>query len=259
MSEKIAIMAALKEEIESLLATIQVRHTYEHGRRIFYEGDLFGQPVLLVFSRWGKVAAAATATELIARFGATRILFFGVAGALHSELKIGDIVIGNSLVQHDLDARPIFQQFEIPLLGKTTLPTHEEDTTRLAEAAQQFLASQFANKITPEAQAEFNIHTPQVLVGEIATGDRFFADAKSTATLRKARPDALCVEMEGASVAQVCAEYEIPFAIMRTISDNANEHASINFPRFTKKVASLYSFCVARNWLSSYHASHLSY
>ncbi|PWU15872.1 MAG: 5'-methylthioadenosine/adenosylhomocysteine nucleosidase, partial [Bdellovibrio sp.] len=212
-------------------------------------------PTVMVFSRWGKVAAAVTATELITRFGVTHLLFTGVAGAVDPRLRIGDIVVGESLVQHDLDARPIFKQFEVPLLRQTRLTTDLRDRETLWQAALHFVQQQFSTVISSEAKEEFALAQPAVYLGEIATGDQFFTSSMAAAGLRARLPNALCVEMEGAAVAQVCAEYGVPMTVFRTISDSANEHAPINFSHFTKNVAARYSHAIVENWLTRFRSS----
>src|SRR5262245_19958548 len=108
------IMAAMQEEIDTLLKVLPVdcKVIYD-GRRTYHSDHLWGTPMVVVFSRWGKVAAATTATHLIADFGVAEILFTGVAGAAHPGLKVGDVVVGARLWQHDMDARPLFPRHEI--------------------------------------------------------------------------------------------------------------------------------------------------
>ncbi|MDP6922821.1 MAG: 5'-methylthioadenosine/S-adenosylhomocysteine nucleosidase, partial [Lutibacter sp.] len=109
----IGIISAMQEEVEALLQALQNVSTRQKGQRTYFEGILFGKPVVIVFSRWGKVAAAATTTQLLNDFPVREVLFTGVAGAIQPDINIGDIVVGKQLYQHDLDARPFYQQFEI--------------------------------------------------------------------------------------------------------------------------------------------------
>ena len=118
----IGIMAAMQEEIDTLLKELPAgSEVVNDGRRTYHSGHLWGTPVVIVFSRWGKVAAATTATDLISDFCVTEILFTGVAGAAQPGLKVGDIVVGARLWQHDMDARPLFPRHEIPLLGRNSV------------------------------------------------------------------------------------------------------------------------------------------
>ena len=111
----------MPEEMNKIISAISNKEIIERGSRIYYKGILSGQEVVAVFSRWGKVAAATTATHLILEFKVDRIVFTGVAGGISPDLNIGDIVIGQHLYQHDMDARPLMRRFEIPLTGLDTM------------------------------------------------------------------------------------------------------------------------------------------
>src|SRR5262245_7934567 len=114
---KTGILGAMPEEIAVLEPLLtDPRPALRAGRR-FVSGELAGHPAVVVFSRWGKVAAASTATELILAHGVERIVFSGIAGSLRADLHVGDIVIADRLYQHDLDASPFFAPTEVPLLG----------------------------------------------------------------------------------------------------------------------------------------------
>jgi adenosylhomocysteine nucleosidase len=248
---KIGIMAAMSEEIDTLFADLKCTKKETVGLRSYCEGELFGVPVVLVFSRWGKVAAASTVTHLIDSYGVTEVLFTGVAGAIDPRLKLGDMVIGTELIHHDLDARPIFAKHEVPLLGVSRMATDSKWSRRLQDACSKFLSDEFFSEISECHREEFNLHAPKVYTGLIASGDSFFSSKQQVADLREALPDVLCVEMEGAAVAQVCHEYGIPFSILRTISDSADESAHIDFPRFVKAVSSIYSHGVLRRVIAN--------
>ena len=114
----IGIISAMQEEIQTLLENLQNKTTITKGMRTYHKGLLFNKPVVLVFSRWGKVAAATTTTQLINDFEIDEIIFTGVAGSIQNHINIGDIVIGKNLYQHDMDASPLLEPFEIPLLQK---------------------------------------------------------------------------------------------------------------------------------------------
>jgi adenosylhomocysteine nucleosidase len=238
----IGIMGAMPEEIEGVVALLTNPELTKMGKRSYFTGQINGIETVVVFSRWGKVAAATTVTTLIHEFKITELLFTGVAGAIHSDLKIGDIVLGQKLIQHDMDARPLMQQFEIPLLSKTYI---ESDKTHL-EIAVKAVNNVFKNKtlhtiIASEDLRKFNITQPRLFVGEIASGDQFFSSNEQKHALSSQLPEVLCVEMEGAAVAQVCYEYEIPFSIIRTISDVADDNSHIDFPPFIQKISSKYA------------------
>jgi adenosylhomocysteine nucleosidase len=243
----IAIISAMQEEIQALLNKLQNVKTSEKGMRTYYIGTLFNKDVVLVFSRWGKVAAAATTTQLISDFDLEEIIFTGVAGGIHSDLNIGDIVIGKNLYQHDLNASPFYEKFEIPILKKKFLKTN--DSTKLLQATNLFLEN-YNDYIQTNDALLFDITTPKVVFGDIASGDQFISSHKKIKKLNKGIPSAICVEMEGAAVAQICYEYEMPFSIIRIISDKANDNATIDFSKFSNSIASNYALGILKNYFA---------
>lgn len=241
----IGILSAMTEEIEALLGELQphpggARHS-ERGRRRYHHGMLFGVPVVLVYSRIGKVAAATTATHLILEHGVDEILFTGVAGAADSTLRIGDVVVADALYQHDMDASPLFARHEIPLLGVDRIETCPARRPHLLRAAHRFLNEDLDRHVPPAVQIEFQLRRPKAVAANIASGDKFFARLSDKEELKRRLKDVFCVEMEGAAVAQVCYEYDIPFSVIRTISDTADESAPIDFAKFIRFVASAYA------------------
>jgi adenosylhomocysteine nucleosidase len=249
----IGIIGAMPEEVDGIVHLLQEREEFTQGMRIYYKGKLNSIPTIVVFSRWGKVAAATTVTALITEFKITELIFTGVAGAIHKDLRVGDIVIGNRFIQHDMDARPIMKKHEIPLLGKTYLDSDDYQVNLALKAIQEVLSSnKLQNAIGTDVLSEFGITKPRVVVGEIASGDKFFSDAVDKQTLLQELPDTLCVEMEGAAVAQVCFEYEIPFTIIRTISDAADDSAHIDFTKFLSKISSKYSIEIIKSLYNTF-------
>lgn len=244
----IGILGAMPEEIEGVVALLSNCVQTTMGQRTYFSGHINGVETVVVFSRWGKVAAATTATTLIHEFKITELLFTGVAGAIHSELKIGDIVLGKRLLQHDMDARPLMNQYEIPLLSKIYFET---DSTYL-NTASNAIQTVFENKslhavICEKHLIEFSISQPKLWIGDIASGDQFFSTNEQKQYLNSQLPNVLCVEMEGAAAAQVCYECEIPFCIIRTISDTADDSAHLDFPSFIKKISSKYASEIIKN------------
>jgi adenosylhomocysteine nucleosidase len=238
----IGIMGAMPEEIGSITELLSDLNTREIGGRTYYSGLLNNIPAVVVFSRWGKVAAATTVTTLILEYKITELVFTGVAGAIHPELNIGDIVIGRRLIQHDLDARPIMPRFEIPLLGVSYIESYGPMLSNMQTIIRDMLSQQHLHTVIATKHLDhFNIHNPQLMMGDIASGDQFFASEDAKQELLRELPSVLCVEMEGAAVAQVCYEYRIPFTIIRTISDTANENAHLDFPSFIRHISSNYS------------------
>ena len=237
----LAIMSAMPEEITAILASLAGVTTRTLGSRQYHAGGFHGVPVVAVFSGWGKVAAAATTAQLIASCDATEIVFAGVAGAVRHGSSIGDVVIGTELIQHDLDASPIFARYEVPLLGKSLLATDAGLRGRLRNAAHEFLRQDLATMVAQRERDWFGISAPKVLEGVIASGDQFFDSVEEIADLRQRLPQVVCVDMEGAAVAQVCEEYAVPFAIVRTLSDSADENAPHDFQRFSREISGHYS------------------
>lgn len=239
---RIALMSAMLEEIEMLLPEMGPEvETVVRGQRTYYLGNLAGHEVVSVFSRWGKVAASATVTNLVTEFGAGAVLFSGVAGALSPGLKVGDIVVGEAFLQHDLDARPLVPQFEAPLLGVSRFQADPKLTQLLEAAAAAFAAEDLAESVGAEITKRFRLHAPSVRRGLIVSGDRFIGSRAEACRLRNLVGEALCVEMEGAAVAQVCFEYGIPCGVLRVISDGSDEGAPVDFLAFIKDVARHYS------------------
>ncbi|PCH52161.1 MAG: 5'-methylthioadenosine/S-adenosylhomocysteine nucleosidase [Flavobacteriaceae bacterium] len=241
----IGIISAMQEEIQALLHKLKNITTSKKGMRTYYTGTLFNKKVVLVFSRWGKVASAITTTQLINDFNVKEIIFTGVAGGIKDELNIGDVVIGNNMYQYDLNASPFYEKLEIPILKKKFLKT--ADASKLKEATNSFLSTY--NEYIKIADAKiFNITNPKLIFGDIASGDQFISSLKKIKKLNKLIPSAICVEMEGAAVAQVCFEYDMPFSIIRIISDKANDNATIDFSRFSNLIASNYALGIFKNY-----------
>ena len=232
-----AIVSAMHEELAAVLALMPDENRQVAAGREFWSGHLHGQPVIAVLSRIGKVAAATTATVLIERFGVSRIVFTGVAGGLAPAVKVGDIVVADAFLQHDLDASPIFPKYQVPLYGVDRFCTDPALSAELLQAARRAL---------PDAP----VHR-----GLILSGDRFVATTAESRALQAALPHALAVEMEGAAIAQVCHDYAIAFAAVRTVSDRADDDAHGDFTRFVREVASRYSAAIVGAFLSARSAS----
>ncbi len=243
---RLGIISALHEEQAGLVEALQGPATLIHGRREYFLGQLWGIDAVCVLSRIGKVAAAMTATTLVEKFGVTHILFTGVAGAGDTTIAVGDIVVAESLVQHDMDASPLFPRFEVPLTGKTHFQPDARLSLRVSSAAHAFLDDDLAHVIALADRATFGLNQPRVHRGLVASGDQFVHDAARINAMNSALPGLVAVEMEGAAVAQVCHELDVPFAVIRAISDNANEHAAHDFMGFVKTVAAQYAFHITR-------------
>lgn len=232
------IISAMPEEIDEVIQLLDNRRETSHGMRTYHRGTLNGHEVVVVFSRWGKVAAAATVATLIHEFGIGQLVFTGVAGALSPGVSVGDVVVARSLIQHDMDARPLMARFEIPLLGQSWLSTDDNLTEKALLAARSVMIPESLHHWLTESQLQqFGITAPTIHTGAIASGDRFIAGAREREALLLELPDLLCVEMEGAAAAQVCFENQVPFTVIRLISDSADESSHLDFPAFVQSVA----------------------
>ena len=240
----IAILSALQEEQRGLIELLEQPQKIKHAGRDFWLGDLHGQPVVLALSKIGKVAAATTATALIERFSAHQIVFTGVAGGLGDGVCVGDIVVAQDFMQHDFDASPIVPRYQLPMYDKTRFAGDAVLTEQLLVAARLALA-----------EVRFSAAYPNATVhhGLVASGDRFVSGAFESSALRAALAasghEVLAVEMEGAAVAQVCYDYDVPFAAVRTISDRADDIAHVDFPNFIDQVASHYASAIIEKLL----------
>jgi len=244
----LAIVSAMHQELYALVATLTDAQQLTLGGRRFHTGVLDGQPVVLVLSGIGMVAAATTAALLLSEFDARSLVFTGVAGGLGPGVRVGDVVVARQLLQHDLDVSPLFPRYEVPLTGRARFDTDAHLTGALAAAALRCLSH--APQVLGEAHmADFGIDSPLVHEGLVVSGDRFVSTAAESRALRDALPDALAVEMEGAAVAQVCADFGRPFAVLRTVSDRADDSAHADFTRFIAEVASVYTRVIVHDWM----------
>jgi adenosylhomocysteine nucleosidase len=240
---RIALVSAMHEELAAVLARMPDEHKTVVAGREFWLGHWHGHEVVAVLSRIGKVAAATTATTLIERFGVTRMVFTGVAGGLAPQVQVGDVVVATAFVQHDMDASPLFARYEVPLSGMTHFPSDPGLRAALLHAAP--LAMQdVVNTLLPAEWLDLNLSASRVHQGLVASGDRFVSSSAESADLQQRLPEALAVEMECAAMAQVCHDYGVPLAAVRTISDRADDAAHVDFPRFIRSIASRYSVAV---------------
>jgi len=211
-------MGAMPEEVEPIVAKLSNLKETLYGANTYYEGSYNGQEVVVAYSKIGKVFATLTATMLIEKFGCDTLLFSGVAGAISDELNIGDLIIADGLCQHDLDITAFGHPFGFVPEGEVCIPT---DVTLRNIAKEVAKAKGLVLK-----------------EGVIATGDQFVANAERKDWIGDTfNADAL--EMEGASVAVVCSALDVPFFILRAISDSADMDASFNFDAFLESSAKI--------------------
>ena len=215
---KIAIMGAMPEEIEPIVSKLDHAKQTVHGANTYYEGTYNGKEVVVAYSKIGKVFATLTATMLIEKFDCDILLFSGVAGAISNELSIGDLIIADGLCQHDLDITAFGHPFGYVPEGEVCIST---------DSGLRHIAKEVAKSKGLTLKE-----------GVIATGDQFIANPERKDWIGETfRADAL--EMEGASVAVVCSALEVPFFILRAISDSADMDASFNFDEFLESSAKI--------------------
>ncbi|WP_338846700.1 5'-methylthioadenosine/adenosylhomocysteine nucleosidase [Massilia sp. W12] len=243
---RLGIISALHEEQDGLLAAMQDRQSRQIAGRTYTAGRLWDVDSVCVLSRIGKVGASATACMLVAHYNVSHILFTGVAGGADPALHVGDIVLAQELVQHDMNAEPLFPRYQIPLTGITRFAADAAFSEILQQACSDFLREDFLQMVSAQTRDCFQLRQVQCVRGLIASGDEFINSSTRLAQLKQAFPDLLAVEMEGAALAQVCHEFGIPLAVMRSLSDGANESAAHDFTRFTNEVAARYAQGVVR-------------
>jgi adenosylhomocysteine nucleosidase len=250
----LGIVAALHDELHELLAATQNKLLHRIGGREFWSGDLQGHRVVLVQCRVGKVAAAATTVALISHFHVRKVVLTGVAGGIAPHVAVGDVVISTQLLQHDVDASPLFPRWEVPLTGLSRFPSDPALVDGLAHSAGLVLAD-LRSLLGQRTLRDFAIQGPKVHTGLVVSGDRFVATTQECHALRSALPEALAVEMEGAAIAQVCHEWGVPFVAIRAISDRADDSADVDFSRFVAEVGAKYGAGVVQRWLSAQSAA----
>ena len=213
---KLAIMGAMEEEIEPLLAYFDKVNVVEYANNKYYEVNYNGLDIVIAYSKIGKVFASLTASTMIEKFGCDTLLFSGVAGGINPKLKIGDLIIADKLCQHDLDITAFGHPHGYVPGGKVFVETSKE-------------LRDVAIKVAKENDLK-------VIEGIIATGDQFVHSTQRKEFIENTfNADAL--EMEGASLAVVCDALNIPFFILRAISDTADMDAGFDFDEFLKSSA----------------------
>lgn len=216
---KIGIIGAMDEEVDILVEIMDIRETVEKASLKFYEGKIEGKDVVLVRCGIGKVNAALCAQILISEFDVDAVVNTGVAGALHSDLDVYDIVISTDAIQHDFDTT-VFgdKKGVIPRMDSSVFVADE----RLINAAYESSLEQTKNH--------------KVVKGRVVSGDIFISSKELKDELVN-EFDAHCGEMEGAAIAHVCALNKIAFVIIRAMSDKADGSADVTYEEFVKDAA----------------------
>jgi len=212
----VGIMGAMPEEIEPILERLDSVKRHEVADNVYYTALYGSLDLVIAYSKIGKVFSALTAATMIEHFGVRKMLFSGVAGAINPELRIGDLIAATKLCQHDLEITAFGHPYGYVPEGKVFV----EADPRLLE-----LAAEVANR-----------NGIRLKRGVVATGDQFVADSKRKEWIGETfGADAL--EMEGASVAVVCDAWDVPFFVLRAISDAADMDAGFDFDTFLKSSA----------------------
>ncbi len=229
-----AILGAFPPEIALIHAQMENRKEDTIQHILFTEGILNGRHVVLAQTGIGKVNAAITTTLVLEHFKPAEVIFTGIAGGVNPAIAPGDIVIGSKIAYHDYGM--------ITPDGMVIKPTKSQ--TSSAENPMFFLCSPQLVTLAQEVGKEIKLqnigtasnHAPQVITGTIVTGDVFVASATATQNLRlKLNADA--TEMEGAAVAQTCYQQQVPFLVIRSLSDNANNTAHDDVASFYQVAA----------------------
>lgn len=216
---KIGIIGAMAEEVSELKASLQDAKVTKIARMEFCEGSFGNTDVVVVQSGIGKVNAAACAQILINHFGVTHVMNTGVAGSLNAKIDIGDIVVSTDAMYHDVDATIFgYAKGEVPQVGTAS-----------------FVADEMLRKAAVEAvkEAAPDIH---VFEGRVVSGDQFISSREVKNHIRDTFQGD-CTEMEGAAIAQVAYINEVPFVIIRAISDKADDSGQEAYGVFEKKAA----------------------
>jgi adenosylhomocysteine nucleosidase len=254
----IGVLGAMEAEVLGLVDAVAVEETGTTAGFQYWLGELAGRRVVVARSGMGKVSAAMGVQRMIDEWRVGCVVVCGLAGGLAPAVRVGDIVIGETFVQHDLDASPIFPRFEVPGLGITRFSA-PPDLVEIAGACAREVALELGRPVpavgpAPDGGArephrsghgEVRVHR-----GLIVTGDQFVDDEQRYAILNDF-PDALCVEMEGGAIAQVCHLNAVPFVIVRVISDTADGDAPADFLQFVDELAPAYTVRIVRRLVES--------
>lgn len=211
---KVGILGAMDEEIMLLLEHYKDYESICFGGNTFYQIRQNG--IVIASSRIGKVFSALSASIMILHFGCEGIIFTGVAGGVNPKYKIGDLVLGVELAQHDVDITAFGHPFGFLSGGKVFTKTDEK-----------------LNSIAKEVAKNEGF---RMYEGIIATGDQFIHNSERKEWIKNTFK-ADVIEMEGASVAVVCDNLQIPFCILRAISDNASDEALVSYEEFLEEAA----------------------
>ena len=201
----IGIIVAEEKELLALLEVMETKEEIKIYEKIFYKGIIENKNVIVVKSNVGKVNSARVCQMLIDKFSPNLVINVGTAGSVDNRLEIGDVVVADKLYQHDFDVTPFGRKIgEIENIGEYI-------------------------KVDSNLLKLFN--GLDIVIGSIASGDKFVVDREEKDNIRS-KFDAICIEMEGASIAQVCYLCKVLFLVIRSITDKLEGSSKIDFEAF---------------------------
>lgn len=211
---KLGIIGAMDEEVEILKDKLENLDEYKIAGCEFYSGTLENKSVVLLKSGIGKVNAAMATTLLIQLYKPTYIINTGSAGGFHQSLKVGDVVVSSELRYHDVDATVFGYEYgQVPGMQAYYSPE---------------------NKLVDLAISTAEKMDVQVVKGLITSSDSFMSDIERVNEVRRLFPKVYAAEMEATAIAQVCSQFEVPFVIIRSLSDIAGNDAKVSYDQFLK-------------------------
>src|SRR5699024_1243287 len=214
---RFGIIGAMDEEVEYLQKLMTVKKTLTISSVLFIVGKLHGKDTVLLKSGIGKVNAAMATTILMERFQPSHVINTGSAGGFSNSMQVGDVVIGNQIVHHDVDVTAFNYEYgQVP-----KMPAVFKADKRLIQKIESIL-----NQLTINYQ-----------IGLVATGDSFMNNPERVESVKELFPTMLAAEMEGAAIAQVCYQYKVPFVVIRALSDIAGKESSVTFNEFLQLAA----------------------
>ena len=215
--KKIGIIGAMEVEIASLKSAMKVSRMLKKAQMEFLEGELEGCQAVVVRSGIGKVNAAVCTQILVDEIGVDGVINTGIAGSLKAEINIGDIVLSTDVLHHDMDATGFgYPLGQIPQMDAFSFQADEQ---------MRKLAKEVCEEVNPEIR---------VFEGRVVSGDQFISSREVKDKIKE-NFDGCCTEMEGAAIAQTAYLNQIPFVIIRAISDKADDSATMDYPTFEKQ------------------------
>ena len=214
---RIGIIGAMSEEVQGIKKLMTDIEEEKIGTLTFYTGVMHDKDIVLLETGIGKVNAAIGATLMIEAFDVEEIIFTGVAGGINEEVDLGDVVISRDLIQHDFDTSAFGDKLGmIPRMDNSIFKADDELIELAVNAGKKLKG--------------------KVIVGRVLSGDQFIASPEKIAFLKK-EFNGDCTEMEGAAVGHVCQVLDIPFVVIRTMSDKANSDAHTDYATFMRIAA----------------------